>query len=60
MPKIPEKLDLVALRELMLANSIQLDALTQLLIEEGVFSEERFLKKLRQVQTDYHRREGNA
>jgi hypothetical protein len=34
--------------------------LTQLLIEAGVISEERFFQKLKEVQADYGRRQGNA
>jgi hypothetical protein len=51
--------DLVSFRELLLANSIQLDALTQLLIESGLISEERFYAKLKEVQHQYLNR-GNA
>jgi hypothetical protein len=51
--------DLVSFRELLLANSIQLDALTQLLIESGLISEERFYAKLKKVQHQYLSR-GNA
>jgi hypothetical protein len=51
--------DLVSFRELLLANSIQLDALTQLLIESGLISEERFYAKLKEVQHQYLSR-GNA
>jgi hypothetical protein len=39
--------DLVSFKELLLANSIPIDALTQLLIETGVISEERFFTKLK-------------
>jgi hypothetical protein len=51
--------DLVSFRELLLANSIQLDALTQLLIESGLISEGRFYAKLKEVQHQYLNR-GNA
>jgi len=60
MRKSDDQLILVTIREILLANTIQLDALIRLLIEDGVLSEERFLAKLKQVQSEYHRREGNA
>ena len=45
--------DLVTFREFMLANAIQLDAITQLLIDKGIITQEEFVTKLKQVQTDY-------
>ena len=59
MGKAAKQSDLVSFKELLLANSIQIDALTQLLIESGVFSEERFFAKLKEVQLQYRNR-GNA
>jgi hypothetical protein len=56
---LPEK-DLVSFKELLLANSIQVDALAQLLIEEGLISKQKFLAKLKQVQAEYHRRQSHA
>jgi len=60
MGKAADQSDLVGFRELLVANSIQIDTLTQLLIEAGVFTEEKFYTKLKQVQAEYHRRQGNA
>jgi hypothetical protein len=60
MGKKLSKNDLVSLRELVVANSIQVDALTQLLIEEEVISEQKFVVRLKQVQAEYQRRMGNA
>ena len=60
MQKASDQMDLVIIRELLLANMIHLDTLSQLLIEQGLISEERFLCKLRQVQSEYKRKEGNA
>ena len=51
-----EKLDqseLVDFKELLIANSLQVDALTQLLIENGLFTKEEFFAKLKQVQVEY-------
>jgi hypothetical protein len=39
----------VTFKELLMANSIQVDALAQLLIEEGIISEQKFFEKLKQV-----------
>jgi hypothetical protein len=45
--------DLVTFKEFMLANSIQTDAITQLLIDKGIITQEEFVSKLKQVQADY-------
>ncbi|MFC1532663.1 hypothetical protein ACFL7M_04775 [Thermodesulfobacteriota bacterium] len=54
-----EKLDdkeLVTFIELLMANSIQVDTLSQLLIEKGLISEEEFFIKLKQVQAEYQKK----
>jgi hypothetical protein len=56
MGKAAKQSDLVSFKELLIANSIQVDALTQLLIEAGVISEERFFTKLKEVQLQYRDR----
>ena len=51
-----EKLDqkeLVSFEELLRANSIQVDALSQLLIEKGIIAEGEFFAKLKQVQGEW-------
>ena len=51
-----QKLDdseLVSFKEHLMANSIQVDALAQLLIEEGIITQEKFFTKLKQLQTQY-------
>jgi hypothetical protein len=45
--------ELVTLEEMMLANSAQVDAAVQLLIEKGFFSKEEFFDKLKQVYAEY-------
>ena len=50
--KLDEK-ELVTFKELLIANSIQADALSQLLIEKGIITEQEFFTKLKQVQHDY-------
>ena len=54
-----EKLDereLVSFKELLRANSIQVDALSQLLIEKGFITEQEFYTKLKQVQIEYEKK----
>ncbi len=53
-----EKLDskeLVSFKELLMANSIQVDAVAQLLIEKGIITTEEFFAKLKQVQSEYQK-----
>ena len=53
-----EKLDdkeIVSFKEMMMANSIQLDTLEQLLIEKSVITQEEFFTKLKKVQWDYQK-----
>ena len=45
--------ELVSFKEMLIANSIQVDALAQLLIEKGIFSEQEFFTKLKMVQMEY-------
>jgi hypothetical protein len=45
--------ELVSFKELLIVNSIQLDALSQLLIEKGTFTSDEFYARLKQVQTEY-------
>ena len=52
-----EPQDLVSFKELLIANSIQVDALAQLLIEEGLITEKKFLAKMKQVQAQYQKNE---
>ena len=51
-----QKLDnkeLVHLREFMMASPIQLDAVTQLLIEKGIITEETLFAQLKGIQAEY-------
>ena len=53
-----EKLDpdeLVSFKELLMANSIQVDAVAQLLIEKGTITTEEFFAQLKQVQSEYQK-----
>ena len=47
--------ELVEFKELLMANSIQVDAMAKLLIEKGFFTETEFFTTLKAVQADYHR-----
>jgi hypothetical protein len=40
-----------------MVNSIQNDAIVQLLIEEGIITQEKFFTKLKQVQAQYQSNE---
>jgi len=53
MAKKLDPAELVSFKELLMANSIQIDALTQLLIDKGIITQQEFFTKLKQVQTDY-------
>ena len=50
------KMEIVPFKELLMANAIQMDAVTQLLIDKGIIMEEEFYTKLKQVQLGYHNR----
>jgi len=45
--------EIVTFREMLMANSVMVDALAQLLIEKGVITEEEFLRKLKKTQSEY-------
>jgi hypothetical protein len=49
--------ELVSFKELLMANSIQVDALAQLMIEKGIITKEEFFGKLKQVQMEYQKGE---
>ena len=58
-----EKLDpkeLVDFKELLMANSIQVDALCQILIEKGIITMDEFFDKVAAVQADYHSKKAKS
>ena len=58
-----QKLDdneLVSFKELLMANSIQVDALAQLFIEKGYITKEEFFDKLKQVYAEYQSKQNSA
>ena len=55
-----QKLDdseIVDFKELLISNSIQVDAAIQLLIEKGFFTQDEFFTKFKQVQGQYQKHE---
>jgi len=57
--KLDEK-EVVSFKELLMSQIINLDAVTQLLIEKGIITEEEFYAKLKAVQEEYEKRRGKA
>ena len=53
--KLDEK-EVVSFKEALVGQMIQLDAVTQLLIEKGIITEKEFYTKLKQVQYEYGNR----
>ena len=47
--------DLARFQEILLANSIMIETLTQLLMEKGTISNEEFFSKLKKVKADYQK-----
>ena len=57
-----QKLDdseLVEFKELLIANSIQVDTAVQLLIEKGYFTEDEFFTKMKKIQIEYMRKKAS-
>ncbi|UCF91387.1 MAG: hypothetical protein JSW39_24445 [Desulfobacterales bacterium] len=48
--------ELETFRDLLMANSMQLDAIAQLLIEKGFFSKEELFEMLKRIQSEYEKR----
>jgi len=46
-------------KELLISNMIQMDAVTQLLIEKGIITDQEFFSKLKQVQAEYQNKRSN-
>jgi len=49
--------EIVSFKELLIANSIQVDTAVQLLIEKGFFTQDEFFTKLKQIQAQYQKHE---
>jgi hypothetical protein len=50
--------EIVEFKELLMANTIQIDTMYQLLIDKGYFTEAEFLDKMKVVSVDYQRSAG--
>ena len=48
--------EIVSFKELLMANSIQVDALAQLMIRKGFITKEEFFDMLKEVQAEYQSR----
>jgi len=48
--------ELVSYKELLMANSMQVDAIAQLLIEKGIFTKQEFFDMLKRVHMEYQRK----
>ena len=55
--KLDEK-EITTAEELFWSNMYQLDAVTQLLFEKGIISEQEFFTKLKQVQAEWKSKKG--
>ena len=55
MAQLLDSKDVVEFKELLLANTIQIDTMYQLLIQKEYFTEAEFLEKMKQVQADYQK-----
>ena len=53
MAQLIKDTEIVTRGELLISHVIQLDALTQLLIEKGIISKEEFFDKVKQVRQEY-------
>ena len=49
--------EIVTFKELLMANSIQVDALAQLMIRKGFITKEEFFDMLKEVKAEYEKRE---
>jgi len=47
---------LISIEELLISHSTQIDAVTQILVEKGIITNEEFAAKLKQIQTDYQKK----
>jgi hypothetical protein len=58
--QMAQKLDdseILSFKELLMANSIQVDALAQLMIRKGFITKEEFFEMLKEVQAEYEKKE---
>jgi len=55
MAELLDSKDVVEFKELLMANTIQIDTMYMLLVEKGYFTEAEYLTKMKEVQRDYQR-----
>ena len=53
MAELLDSKDVVEFKELLMANTIQIDAMYHLLILKGFFTEAEYLAKMKEVKRDY-------
>ena len=58
MEKKLDKKEIATFEELLMVNVIQLDTVTRLLVEKGIFTQEEFFTKLRKVQYEWESKKG--
>jgi len=47
--------ELVSFEEIILANSVEIEALTQLLVEKGILTFEEVFEKLKEIKKNYNK-----
>jgi hypothetical protein len=57
MAQILDDSEIVSFKELLMANSMQVDALAQLMIRKGFITKEEFFEMLKEVQAEYRKNE---
>lgn len=50
--------ELASFKELLIANTIQIDTICRLLIEKGIFTDNELYSKLTEVQAEYNKKIG--
>ena len=55
MGELLDSKEVVEFKELLMANTIQVDTMYQLLVQKGYFTESEFLLKMKEVQMDYEK-----
>jgi len=50
--------EIFSYEELLMANVIQTDTVAQLLVEKGIFTEQEFYTKLKEVQAEWEKKRG--
>jgi len=58
MEKKLDKKEIATFEELLMVNVIQLDTVTQLLVEKGIFTQDEFFTKLKKVQYEWESKKG--